>query len=208
MSVETFPRSAVVTVAPDASVASVAKRMDQEDIGFVVVSENENPVGTLSDRDIATRVAATSHDATDVTVEDVMTEEVVTANADADIDEVVRQLSDASVRRLVAVDDRGRVDGIVTLDDFVVLLARELDAVSSVVEQQTPGYDKGDEVLSDLDFDAEAESTDLALLGAGVSVVLALYEFYVHGNEKRGIFVGHWPPTILAFATYLRRRRE
>ena len=51
-------------------------------------------------------------------------------------------------------------------------------------------------------------ASDTALLAAGASVLLALYEFYARGNKKRGIFVGHWAPTILAFATYLRKRRD
>jgi hypothetical protein len=55
---------------------------------------------------------------------------------------------------------------------------------------------------------ANSELSDVVVVAAGVSILLALYEFYVRDNENRGIFVGHWAPTILAFATYLRRRRR
>ena len=60
----------------------------------------------------------------------------------------------------------------------------------------------------DLPIDAEPKVTDAAVLAAGASVLFALFEFYVRGNENRGIFVGHWAPTILAFASYLRKRRS
>ncbi|WP_394345770.1 hypothetical protein [Halegenticoccus tardaugens] len=55
---------------------------------------------------------------------------------------------------------------------------------------------------------AEAEKTgaDLALLGAGASVLLAWYQFFVRGNRTRGLFIGLWPPTILAFSSYLRQK--
>lgn len=36
------------------------------------------------------------------------------------------------------------------------------------------------------------------------SVFLALYFYYVRGDKQRGQFVGLWPSTILALATYLR----
>ena len=52
----------------------------------------------------------------------------------------------------------------------------------------------------------ERAGSDIALLGAAASVLLSWYEFYYRGNKTGGIFVGLWPPTILAFASYLRQR--
>jgi hypothetical protein len=66
---------------------------------------------------------------------------------------------------------------------------------------------------SDVDVDREPAKSavsdvgsDPAILAAGASVLLALYTYYVRGNEQQGIFVGHWAPTILAFASYLRQK--
>ena len=36
------------------------------------------------------------------------------------------------------------------------------------------------------------------------SVALALYYYYVRGDEQRGQFVGLWPVTIIGMATYLK----
>lgn len=46
-----------------------------------------------------------------------------------------------------------------------------------------------------------AEPVVLASLG---SVALALYFYYVRGDKQRGQFVGFWPVTILALASYLK----
>ena len=46
-----------------------------------------------------------------------------------------------------------------------------------------------------------------AAIAAGASVGLALYYFYVRGDRQRGLFVGLWPPTILAFASYFNQRK-
>ncbi len=46
-----------------------------------------------------------------------------------------------------------------------------------------------------------------AAMAAGASVGLALYFYYLKGDKERGIFVGLWPPTILAFASYFNQRK-
>ena len=57
-------------------------------------------------------------------------------------------------------------------------------------------------------MEAAGESTtDPAILAAAGSVVLSWYQFFVRGNRMQGIFVGLWPPTILAFASYFNQRR-
>ncbi|WP_243700393.1 hypothetical protein [Halorussus pelagicus] len=54
---------------------------------------------------------------------------------------------------------------------------------------------------------AEDTATDITVLAAATSVVLALYQFFVRGNRMQGIFIGLWPPTILAFASYNNQKR-
>jgi hypothetical protein len=55
----------------------------------------------------------------------------------------------------------------------------------------------------------ELESSGLgpAALASIGSVALALYYYYVRGDEQRGQFVGLWPATILAMASYLKLAR-
>ncbi len=45
---------------------------------------------------------------------------------------------------------------------------------------------------------------DPMILAAIASVALSWYQFYVRGNKKYGLFVGLWPPTLLAFSSALR----
>lgn len=49
--------------------------------------------------------------------------------------------------------------------------------------------------------------TDPAVLAAAGSVLLSWYFFFVQGDQQRGIFVGLWPPTILAFSSYFAQTR-
>jgi len=53
---------------------------------------------------------------------------------------------------------------------------------------------------------AESRGADLALIASAASVLLAWHQFYLKGNKTRGLFIGLWPPTILAFASYLNQK--
>ncbi|ELY99082.1 hypothetical protein C482_11021 [Natrialba chahannaoensis JCM 10990] len=46
-----------------------------------------------------------------------------------------------------------------------------------------------------------------AFLAAAASVGLSWYYFFMRGDRERGLFVGLWPPTILAFASYFNQRK-
>lgn len=54
---------------------------------------------------------------------------------------------------------------------------------------------------------AEETGTDPAVMAAAGSVVLSWYYYFMRGNKEMGIFVGLWPPTFLAFASYFEQTR-
>ncbi|MGQ4554635.1 hypothetical protein [Halobellus sp. GM3] len=51
---------------------------------------------------------------------------------------------------------------------------------------------------------------DPIVLAAAGSVLLAWYQYYVRGNKEHGLFIGLWPPTMLAFsnAVHIEEIRE
>jgi len=65
-----------------------------------------------------------------------------------------------------------------------------------------------DEQTSALADELEASGLGPAGLASIGSIALALYYYYVRGDEQRGQFVGLWPATILGFATYLKLSRQ
>jgi hypothetical protein len=57
-------------------------------------------------------------------------------------------------------------------------------------------------------MEAAGESTtDLAIIASAASVALSWYQFFGRGNKMQGMFIGLWPPTILAFASYFNQKR-
>lgn len=140
MTILELARPNVVAVTPDAGATRIASLMEERDVGSVIVVEDDRPVGLVTDRDLTIEVVSQGSDPGDVTAADVMTEDLFTVHEEEGIYEVLTSASKEGVRRVPVVDDDGDLAGIVTLDDFVVLLAGELDTVSTIVQAESPPY--------------------------------------------------------------------
>ncbi|ELY55000.1 CBS domain-containing protein [Natronolimnohabitans innermongolicus] len=139
--IRTIVREEVVSAAPDEPLTELADRMDEKRVGSVVIVENDEPRGIVTDRDITLEVVSRGEDPASVTADDVMSDDLVTVDADSGIFDVLRAMEDASVRRVPAIDTDGTLAGIVTFDDFVVLLSRELGLLGEIVEAEIPPYE-------------------------------------------------------------------
>ncbi len=132
-SIERFRRN-VVTADESDSVIAIARRLRDEKVGCVVVVREGLPVGILTDRDLAIRVLAEGRDPAKTKVADVLTYGPTTVDETDELETAVTRMRERGVRRLPIVDAKGRVTGIVTADDVMVLLGRELGAIGEVIE--------------------------------------------------------------------------
>jgi CBS domain-containing protein len=134
MSLERFCRKPVVTMSVKQTVRDAAQKMRERHVGAVVVVEEERPVGIVTDRDVVLRCVATGRDPGATLVREVMSGSVKVVQADEKIDDAISAIRAAGVRRVPIVDASGRVAGMVTLDDLVVLVAGELSAAAAAVQ--------------------------------------------------------------------------
>jgi CBS domain-containing protein len=103
-----------------------------------VVDDANEPIGIVTDRDLVVRVLADGREPSETRVRQAMTSEVVVATAGVSMSSAVRLMREGTFRRLPVVDDRGHLIGILSLDDVLMELARNLDEVGSVLQQETP----------------------------------------------------------------------
>lgn len=108
----------VETVAPDTPLQEIAKKMLQRDCGCVVVVKEGRLVGMITDRDIAIRCIAESHDPAGTTAEEVMTSEILYCKDTDSPDDVARNMGKNKVRRLPVLDEDKKLVGIVSLGDL------------------------------------------------------------------------------------------
>ena len=124
-----FATAVVAVVEPETTALTVAQLMRQHHIGALVVvdaQEKTRPVGIVTDRDLVLSLMAVGLDPTLFTAGDIMSIELVVANVNLDAMDAVQLMRTQRVRRLVLVDDQGGLAGIVTMEDVLELLTREM----------------------------------------------------------------------------------
>jgi CBS domain-containing protein len=118
-----------VTLPRSASISEAAKRMRDDDIGDVIVMDDGDMCGLVTDRDIVVRAVAEGADPQFTKVDEICTHELVTVGPDDSLQQAVRLMRERAVRRVPVVDG-GRPVGIVSLGD----LAIELDERSGLAD--------------------------------------------------------------------------
>lgn len=132
--------SRAITVPRETSLAEVARLMRDNHVGDVVVTEQKAgrlaPVGILTDRDIVMATIAVGAPIEPLLAGDVMTAEVACISADASLIDAIALMKEKGIRRLPLINKDASLIGIVTLEDIMALLSRELTALAQVAERQ------------------------------------------------------------------------
>ena len=122
MLIQDLMTRALITVNLSTTALQVAKMMEQGGIGAIMVQDNSNPVGIVTDRDFATKIAAKNLPF-DTPVEKIMSSPLITINHNEPISAAAERMTSKKIRKL-AVTENGKVVGIITSTDIVTLLAK------------------------------------------------------------------------------------
>ena len=123
----------VATVRPDATVATVVRLLKLEGIGAMVVSTDGSKVqGIISERDIVRGLAENGVALLEMTVSKLMTREVKTCRRDANVTDVMAEMTRSRFRHLPVVED-GKLCGIVSIGDLVKNRLEELETETHVL---------------------------------------------------------------------------
>jgi CBS domain-containing protein len=126
MKVSEVMTSDVQTVTPDQSARDAASFMLRAEAGSIPVTEGDKVIGMITDRDIAVRGVAEGR-GPDTPVRELMTDHIICARENDNVQDVARRMSEQQVRRLPVLDAEDRLCGIVSLGD----LAREATGEAS-----------------------------------------------------------------------------
>lgn len=129
-----FATTVVAVVEPETTALVAAQLMRRHHIGALVVveaAEKSRPVGIITDRDLVLALMAEALDPALFTAGDIMSVDLVLANPEMDAMDAVQLMRANRLRRLVIVDGEGRLTGIVTMEDILELLARELASLAT-----------------------------------------------------------------------------
>jgi CBS domain-containing protein len=138
MTVASICQRTVDTVRPTETAYTAAQRLASRCVGsLVVVDDHGHAIGMLTDRDIALRIVAAGCDPQTI-VGDIMSGEPTLVAETAPVDEAMARMRERGVRRLPVVDEDLRLVGIVSLEDVLARLAREMALVGGFVQRTAP----------------------------------------------------------------------
>ncbi|HJS89413.1 MAG TPA: CBS domain-containing protein [Steroidobacteraceae bacterium] len=138
MNVGSICNRRVITASPQLDIQAAAELMREEHVGFLVVVPEtprgpQPPLGVLTDRDIVVSVVAKRADPAMLKVGDVMSMQPVVAGESEAVDLALKTMRRAGVRRLPVVNGRGEIVGVLSFDDLLEFVAREMESLSGAV---------------------------------------------------------------------------
>lgn len=139
MSLGNLCRKDVVTVKPGTLVKEVTKLMEEKNIGSVIITDDKEMFGIITDRDIALGIVNKNLNPQQTTVDELMTHNfVLVLREDIGLFEALEQVKKSAVRRFPVVGIDGNLKGIITIDDIITLLSKEMADVASIIENEGP----------------------------------------------------------------------
>ncbi|MDE1830341.1 MAG: CBS domain-containing protein [Thaumarchaeota archaeon] len=124
----------VVTIDSSAAVIDAAKKMDEQEIGCVIVTERGNPVGIITERDFVRKIAVNEKPMS-TPVKEVMSSPLISVDPDATIWELAEKLKLEKIHKMPVVHENKLV-GIVTTTDITRLCSIGSDSEMRKVCQQ------------------------------------------------------------------------
>ena len=125
---------------PDQALANAARSMLHTHVGALIVVDGDGaacrPIGILTDRDIVRGQLRLGADLFCLTVSDVMTPDPLAVTANLGVTEAIEAMHARGVRRAPVVDGAGNLMGIITMDDLLPAVARELEELSTLIGTQ------------------------------------------------------------------------
>ena len=122
----------VITAEPDISVLEAAKLMRSNHVGcLVIVNDEKQPVGIVTDRDIVMEVIAEELPLDSISIKDFMATPPAVVREDGDIHNALLIIEKHGVRRIPVVNKNNVLIGIIALDDILKEITRMLESVIS-----------------------------------------------------------------------------
>ena len=129
-----------VDVADLSETAQIAaNRMNARNVGtLIVIDEAKNPIGIITDRDLALRVVGKGLDPNTTTVEMVMSTLPDSVTEETTIEAAIAIMRRGPYRRLPVVDQQNQLIGLLSLDDVLMLLSEEFQEIGQLVGKEGP----------------------------------------------------------------------
>jgi signal-transduction protein with cAMP-binding, CBS, and nucleotidyltransferase domain len=135
MKVDDIYSRATIHIPMSCNLQEASIQMRDQHVGALVVTggASNRIAGIVTDRDIVLKAVTLGKSPRELLVADVMTPQVVTIDARADLADAMQMMSSHGVRRLAVTNAQQDIVGVVSLDDVIEALGQDLALLSSVI---------------------------------------------------------------------------
>ena len=112
------------TISPSANLLEAINILNGHNIGSLLVLENEQLAGIITERDILHATARHGGDFTQYSVNDIMTKDLITCAREADLEDIMALMTEKRIRHLPVVED-DELLGIISIGDVVKARLKE-----------------------------------------------------------------------------------
>ena len=125
----------IISIDCESLAVDAAKIMIDKEIGSIVVTEEGNPVGIITESDMLARVIVAYRDPKKLLTKNIMTSPLVSIEKDSTILDAMRFLRDQDIH-VVLVNDDGKLTGIVSEGDLIrAVTLSALSQFSSIIRR-------------------------------------------------------------------------
>ena len=125
----------VSTLESSSKITEAARLMRDKDTGAIIIADGGDIRGLLTDRDIAVRAIAEGRSPDETTVGEIASTDLVSLEPNSTIDDAVKAMREANVRRLPVVEGGSPV-GIISLGDLA--MARDEESALADISSASP----------------------------------------------------------------------
>jgi predicted transcriptional regulator len=138
MAIGDYIRREIASVDASVSIQTAASQMAEQSVGCLLVQENGRFAGIVTDRDVALRTIRGGLDPKSATIGSIIERDSIVIHEDRPVRVAVKLMSKHGLRRLLVGNKKGDILGLVTWDDLIGLIARELSEIAGTIAAQGP----------------------------------------------------------------------
>ncbi|WP_374668308.1 CBS domain-containing protein [Acinetobacter sp.] len=129
---------AIFTIAPNETVLKAISIMAEKGVGALVVTHEDTVVGILSERDYTRKIALMERTSFNTTVNQIMTEKVLTITRTATVEDCLELMTDKHLRHLPVVEN-SKLLGLISIGDLVKAAMEDQKKLIDQLQQYISG---------------------------------------------------------------------
>lgn len=136
----------IIAVTPDSSVYDAIKTMAAHEIGAVLVTDGDQLIGILSERDYARKIILMGRRSRETAVREIMSSNLITVTLEHTLEQCMTLMTDKRIRHLPVIgtrDDDGKLLGIVSIGDAVKSIISNHEFTIQQLESYITGSEFG-----------------------------------------------------------------